>query len=245
MLHHPTVDKLETLKLAGMARAYQEQLETRDIDKLAFEERFCLLLDREAIERDNRALQRRLKNARLRYAQACLEDLDYRPTRKLVRQQVNTLASCQWINEHRNILISGKTGVGKSYLACAFAHKACMTGYSAHYFRTSQLVAQLQLAQADGSYRRLLARIVKFDCLVLDDFGLSPMTKSHQHHLFDLLEERSERKSTIVASQYPVSQWYELFEEATLADAVLDRIVHNAYKIDVKGESMRKVRAKK
>lgn len=241
-MQHITVEKLHSLRLYGMANALEEQLASANIEKLAFEERFALLLDREALDRDNRSLQRRLKNAVLRYPEACIEDIQYKPQRKLDRSQINALAACNWISERRNILVTGKTGAGKSFLACALAQKACFSGFSAMYFRTSKLVSALELAKQDGSYPRVTNKINRADLIVLDDFGLAPLTKSQQHHLFDILEERCERKSTIVASQFPVAKWYEIFDEPTLADAILDRIVHNAYRIDVKGDSMRKTK---
>ncbi len=239
MLIHPTIEKLQTLKLTGMVKALSEQQQMPQIDSLGFEERLGLLVDREATERENRRLTSRLKKAKLRQS-ACLEDLDFRRSRGLDKAMILTLAACAWISKGINILISGPPGVGKSYLACALAHKACLEGHSALYLRLPRLFEELRLAKADGRYGKLMLGYAKTDLLVLDDWGLTPMTDSQRRDLLELMEDRYGLKSTIITSQLPVTAWHEAIGDPTLADAILDRIVHNAHKIEMKGESMRK-----
>jgi DNA replication protein DnaC len=239
MLIHPTLEKLQTLRLAGMLKAFSEQLQMPDIHNLGFEERFSLLVDRELTERDNRRLSTRLKKARLRQS-ACLEDLDVKTSRGLDKALILSLAACTWIARSLNVLICGPTGVGKSYLACALAHKACLEGYSTLYLRLPRLFEDLRLAKADGRYGKLMLGYAKTDLLILDDWGLTPMTDPQRRDLLELLEDRYGRRSTIVTSQLPVSAWHEAIGDPTLADAILDRLVHNAHKIELKGESMRK-----
>jgi DNA replication protein DnaC len=239
MFIHPTLEKLQTLRLAGMLKAFSEQLQMPDIHNLGFEERFSLLVDRELTERDNRRLSTRLKKARLRQS-ACLEDLDVKTSRGLDKALILSLAACTWIARSLNVLICGPTGVGKSYLACALAHKACLEGYSTLYLRLPRLFEDLRLAKADGRYGKLMLGYAKTDLLILDDWGLTPMTDPQRRDLLELLEDRYGRRSTIVTSQLPVSAWHEAIGDPTLADAILDRLVHNAHKIELKGESMRK-----
>jgi DNA replication protein DnaC len=239
MLIHPTLEKLQTLRLAGMLKAFSEQLQMPDIHNLGFEERFSLLVDRELTERDNRRLSTRLKKARLRQS-ACLEDLDVKTSRGLDKALILSLAACTWIARSLNVLICGPTGVGKSYLACALAHKACLEGYSTLYLRLPRLFEDLRLAKADGRYGKLMLGYAKTDLLILDDWGLTSMTDPQRRDLLELLEDRYGRRSTIVTSQLPVSAWHEAIGDPTLADAILDRLVHNAHKIELKGESMRK-----
>lgn len=239
MLIHPTLEKLQTLRLAGMLKAFSEQLQMPDIHNLGFEERFSLLVDRELTERDSRRLSTRLKKARLRQS-ACLEDLDVKASRGLDKALILSLAACTWIARNLNVLICGPTGVGKSYLACALAHKACLEGYSTLYLRLPRLFEDLRLAKADGRYGKLMLGYAKTDLLILDDWGLTPMTDPQRRDLLELLEDRYGRHSTIVTSQLPVSAWHEAIGDPTLADAILDRLVHNAHKIELKGESMRK-----
>ncbi len=239
MLNHPTLEKLQTLRLPGMLKALNEQQQMPDIDSLGFEERFALLIDREMTERENRRLGSRLKKAKLRHS-CCVEDLDFKTSRGLDKALILSLAACTWIARGLNILICGPTGVGKSYLACALAHKGCLEGYSALYLRLPRLFEELRLAKADGRYGKLMLGYAKTDLLVLDDWGLTPMTDPQRRDLLELLEDRYGRKSTIVTSQLPVTSWHEAIGDPTLADAILDRIVHNAHKIELKGESMRK-----
>ena len=239
MLTHPTMEKLQTLKLTGMLKALTEQQQMPEIDSLGFEERLGLLIDREATERENRKLATRLKKAKLRQS-AVLEDLDFRRTRGLDKSLILSLAACTWISKGINVLICGPTGVGKSYLACALAHKACLEGHSALYLRLPRLFEELRLAKADGRYGKLMLSYAKTDLLVLDDWGLTPMTDPQRRDLLELMEDRYGLKSTIITSQLPVTAWHEAIGDPTLADAILDRIVHNAHKIDMKGESLRK-----
>lgn len=239
MLNHPTTEKLQTLKLTGMVKALEEQRQMPDIDELCFEERLGLLVDREATERENRQLATRLKKAKLRHS-SCVEDIDFRTPRGLDRAIILSLAACAWIAKGINVLITGPTGVGKSYLACALAHKACLEGYSALYLRLPRLFEDLRLAKADGRYGKLMTTYAKTDLLVLDDWGLTPMSDLQRRDLLELMEDRYGQRSTIVTSQLPVTAWHESIGDPTLADAILDRLVHNAHQLNLKGESMRK-----
>lgn len=243
MLSHPTLDKLRDLKLFGMLQALDEQTTMPDRASLTFEERLGLLVDREITQRDQRLLQRRLAAAHLRQ-QAVLEDIDWRAARGLDKSLIRQLAGGQWIAEHRNLLVTGPTGVGKSWLACALAHAACRLGHRALYQRLPRLLGQLAVAQADGRYEKVLAQLARIDLLVLDDWGLDTLTSPERRHLLELLEDRYERRSTLVTSQLPSDRWHEWIGDATRADAILDRLVHNAYRIPLKGESMRKQKTK-
>ena len=243
MLKHPTLDKLHALKLAGMAAALADQSTIPDITDLSFEERLGLLVDREMTERDNRRMTNRLRRAKLRHT-AILEDLDYRNSRGLDKGLVQSLAGCQWVKEHLNVLITGPTGVGKTWLACALAHKACREGYTAQYVRLTRLLRELTIAKGDGQYAKLLTNLAKVDVLILDDWGLMKLSAENRRDLLEVLEDRHGRRSTIATSQLPMDQWHDVIGDATLADAILDRLVHNAYKINLRGESMRKQQAK-
>ena len=243
MLKHPTLDKLHALKLTGMAAALEDQSATPDITDLSFEERLGLLGDREMTERDNRRMSSRLRRAKLRHA-AILEDIDYRNSRGLDKGLVQSLASCQWVKEHLNVLITGPTGVGKTWLACALAHKACREGYTAQYVRLTRLLRELTIAKGDGQYSKLLTSLAKVDVLILDDWGLMKLSAENRRDLLEVLEDRHGRRSTIATSQLPIEEWHGIIGDATLADAILDRLVHNAYKINLRGESMRKQQAK-
>ena len=239
MLTHPTMEKLNTLKLTGMVKALTEQQQMAEVDSLGFEERLGLLVDREATERESRKLATRLKKAKLRQS-ASIEDLDFRRSRGMDKALILSLAACAWIAKGINVLVCGPTGVGKSYLACALAHKACLEGYTALYLRLPRLFEELRLAKADGRYGKLMLSYAKTDLLVLDDWGLTPMTDPQRRDLLELMEDRYGLKSTIITSQLPVTAWHEAIGDPTLADAILDRVVHNAHKIEMKGESMRK-----
>ena len=243
MLKHPTLDKLHALKLTGMAAALADQSATPDITDLSFEERLGLLVDREMTERDNRRMSSRLRRAKLRHA-AILEDIDYWNSRGLDKGLVQSLASCQWVKEHLNVLITGPTGVGKTWLACALAHKACREGYTAQYVRLTRLLRELTIAKGDGQYSKLLTSLAKVDVLILDDWGLMKLSAENRRDLLEVLEDRHGRRSTIATSQLPIEEWHGVIGDATLADAILDRLVHNAYKINLRGESMRKRQAK-
>jgi len=239
MLTHPILDQLTTLKLTGMHKALSEQLNMPDMESMDFMERLGLLVDREATERTNRRLTSRLKKASLRQ-QACFEDIDFRTPRGLDKKLMLALASCDWIKKAINILITGATGTGKSYLACALAHKACLEGYTARYLRLPRLMEAITISRADGSYGKLMLDLARTDLIILDDWGLAAMTKPQRHDLLEILEDRHGLKATLVTSQLPVESWHEYIGDPTLADAILDRLVHSAYKINLKGESMRK-----
>ena len=226
-----------------MVAALIDQMALPDIEELAFEERLGLLVDREITERDNRRLTSRLRRARLRH-NAALEDIDYRSPRGLDKGLIQSLAACQWAKEHLNILITGPTGVGKTWLACALAHKACREGYTVQYIRLSQLLRELMIAKGDGRYPKLLANLAKVDVLLLDDWGLIKLNAENRRDLLEVLEDRHGIRSTIATSQLPMDQWHNVIGDPTLADAILDRLVHNAYKINLRGESMRKRRSR-
>ena len=243
MLKHPTLDKLQTLKLTGMVAALADQMTSPEIDELAFEERLGLMVDREITERENRRMSNRLRRAKLRH-QATLEDIDYRNPRGLDKGLIQSLAACQWVKEHLNVLITGPTGAGKTWLACALAHKACREGYAAQYVRLTRLLRELMIAKGDGSYPKLLANLAKVDVLILDDWGLMKLSAENRRDLLEVLEDRHGRRSTVATSQLPIEEWHGVIGDATLADAILDRLVHNAYKINLRGESMRKRQTK-
>jgi DNA replication protein DnaC len=243
MLYHPTLDKLRTLKLMGMARALEDQSAMSEIESFTFEERLGLLLDYESTLRDNKALEARLRRAKLKL-NATPEDVDFKGARGIDKAAFMALLDTQWVKAHRNVLITGPTGVGKTYLACALANQVCRHGYSVLYCRMPRLFPLLSLAKVDGRYAQLLAQYAKVDVLLLDDWGLAPMTSEARHDLLEILDDRHDRKSTIVTSQLPVEHWHDAMGEATLADAILDRVVHNAHMIKLTGESQRKKRSK-
>ena len=239
MLHHPTIEKLNTLRLPGMAKALAQQSESAEIAALSFEERLGLLLDQESTYRDSKRLTTRLRLAALRQ-NACLEDIDYRAPRGLDKSLMAKLATGAWLREHLNCLITGPAGVGKSFIACALAHQACREGLSVRYLRLPRLLNELTIARGDGRYRKLLAQLARTDVIVLDDFGLATWGDEQRRDLLEILEDRYQRRSTIVTSQFAVEHWHELINDPTLADAILDRLVHQAYRLALKGDSMRK-----
>ncbi len=239
MLTHPTLEKLKQMRLTGMAGALEDQQQTTEIKYLSFEERLGLLVDREQTERDSRRLKGRLTKAKLKQ-QASMEDINYSGNRGLDKAQLLDLGSCRWIGEHHNLLLTGPTGVGKTYIACALAQKACRQGMSALYLRLPRLLGDLTIAKGDGRYGKLLAKYSKIDVMVLDDWGVSPLTAENRRDLLEILDDRYEKRSTLITSQLPVDKWHKYLADPTLADAILDRVVHNAYRIEMKGESMRK-----
>lgn len=241
MLEHPTLDKLLALKLSGMHTALKEQLTMSECRNLSFEERLGLLIDREADVRINRQVAIRLRLASLRQ-DACIENIDFRHSRNLDRSVVMSLASCSWIAKHRNCLITGPTGTGKSYLACALANKACREGYSTRYVRMSRLLSDLTTARRDGSYLDLLRKLARIELLVLDDWGVTPLTDEGRRDLLELMDDRYDRKSTVVTSQLPPDKWHQYLADPTMADAILDRLVHNAHRLALTGPSIRRER---
>lgn len=239
MLTHPILEQLTELRLTGMHKALGEQLDMNDLRTLSFDERLGLMLDREMTERDDRRMQYRLRKARLKQP-ACVEDIDYRHPRGLDKRLMRQLIGGQYLNDHLNILITGPSGAGKTWLGCALAQKACRDGHTARYLRLPRLMQELPIAKADGRYPKLLRELAKTELLILDDWGLMPMNDETRRDLLEILDDRHNQRSTLVTSQLPVDTWHEYLGEPTLADAILDRLVHNAYRIKLKGESMRK-----
>lgn len=238
MLIHPTIDNMKALNLFGMARALETQMELKETRELSFEERLGLLIDAEMVARDNKCLEARLRHAKLRLS-ACVEDLEVRASRGLDRSVITALANSDWLSAKQNILITGSTGVGKTYLACALANKACRNGFSALYFRASMLFEDLSIAKADGRYKRVLASISKRDLIVIDDFALAPLTAEQARDLLEIIDQRYDVHSTIISSQFDPEHWHDLIGDPTIADAILDRLVHNSHKLKLKGKSMR------
>jgi DNA replication protein DnaC len=243
MLTHPTIDQMRALKLDGMADAFAELQQQDRAKELGHAEWLALLLDREATTRDTKRFQGRLRAARLRHGQASVEDVDYRAPRRLGKALFQQLATCHWINEHRNLLVTGPCGIGKSWLACALAQKACRDGYTVHYARVPRLFADLELAHGDGRFPRLFRTLTKVDLLILDDWGPDRLNPSQRRDLMEIVEDRYGQGSTLITSQLPTDTWHEVIGEPTFADAILDRLVHNAYRLALEGPSIRKIRA--
>jgi DNA replication protein len=239
MLNQQTIEKLHALGLVGMAEAFNEQLQQPDMDRLSFEERFGLIVERQWTWKENNRMERYLKNARLKL-NACVEDIDYKAPRGIDRSVLMRLMSCEWIRKHQNIIVTGPTGVGKTFIACALANKACREGYRSFYIRSPKFSYQLALGRGDGSYGKTITKLAKAHVLVLDDLGLAPMTDTERRDLLEVIEERLGHSSTIITSQLPVDHWHEQIGDPTIADAILDRLVHNAHKINLKGGSLRK-----
>jgi DNA replication protein DnaC len=243
MLKQPTLDKLHGLRLSVMAQAWEDQERVPKVADLSFDERFALLVDAEHLARDNRRLGRLLRDANLRLREACIEDVKALPERGLPQAKLLQLGQGNWIAEHLNVLITGATGVGKSYLVCALGQMACRRGYRVAYHRVPRFFEEMSLSKADGTYPKLMANLAKADVLIFDDFGLGTLREAQRHDLLEVLEDRYGDRSTIVTSQLPISKWHEWVNDPTLADAILDRLVHNAYKLELKGPSGRKEKA--
>lgn len=239
MLTNPTLDKLQRLRLTGMYDAYREQLESSRYDALGFDDRFALLLDRQEAEQETRRLQARLKKAKLRQS-ACVEDIDYRKSRGLNKSLLQALAECHWLRAHENCIITGPTGAGKSYLACALGNQACRRGFTVRHFRAPRLFQELAIARATGRYERMLRGLLRTDLIIIDDWGTTLLADEERRDLFEVIEDRYDRASTLIAAQVPIEHWHQTIGDPTLADAILDRLIHNAHIITLKGESMRK-----
>jgi DNA replication protein DnaC len=231
MLTEPTMTKLRALRLDAFAAAWGEQQSNPELGQLFFDERLGLLVDAECLARENKRLARLLKEAKLRLGQACVEDIDYPPRRELDKAQVRQLATCRWVHEQQNVIVTGPTGVGKTFVACALAQQACRKGFSALYRRSSRLFDELALARADGSYVRVLAKLARIDVLVIDDWGITAAGEQERRDFLEVLEDRYGQKSTIMTSQLPPKTWHQHLADETLADAILDRILHNAHRI--------------
>jgi DNA replication protein DnaC len=226
-----------------MVQALEEQRQQTNILDLDFEERLALLVERQCLWKENRGLALRLKSAQFKISHACLEDLDYRPSRGLKRAQIDQLRAAQWIQQHRNCIVTGPTGTGKTYLACALGVQGCRDGYRSYYSHAPKLFRELEVARADGSMLALLKRLARTRLLVIDDLGISNVSGKLYREFLEILDDRQGQGSTVITSQFPVSQWHELIGDPTVADAILDRLVHNAYRLELKGESLRKSKA--
>lgn len=236
-----TLEKTKKLRLLGMARAYESSLENDKLAHLSADELITMLIEAEWDDRMNRNIERRLRNARFRY-QSSMESIDYQSERNLDRNQVMRFAECNFIKKHENIIITGSTGIGKSYLATALGHQACTQGFKVYYANIGKLFSRLKMGKADGSYLREISKIERQDLLIIDDFGLVPIDNQNRSALMEIVEDRHKKASMIITSQLPVNCWHEVIGEKTIADAILDRIVHDAHRIDLKGESLRKTR---
>jgi len=240
-----TIEKLNAMKLGAIVSAYLEQHKNPTIASLSFDERLSLLVEAEYLARENRKLSRLLGDAQFRISIACIEEIDYTQKRNIDKAQIHQLASCRFVKEHHNIIITGPTGVGKTYVACALGQQACRKGYRVIYKRVPRLLEELYLAHADGSYPRFLAKIAKADILILDDWAIAPLKETQRHDVLEIVEDRENLRSTIVTSQLPVANWHDHIGDPTIADAILDRLVHNAFTVTIKGPSQRKEKAKK
>lgn len=248
MLKNPVHDSLKALRLHSMARAYEEQQELPDIREYSFDDRLGMMLDREVVARSNRRLERRIKQAGFKHRSACMEDIDYRSDRGLDRSLLMSLSSCRWIYEKRGVLITGATGTGKTWLSCALGHKACMEGYTVLYKRMTSLLREMDTARETGEMNKFIDRLIKPDLLILDDWGMETLKSRQSLFMLEIAEERYGTGSLLISSQLPLSKWHETLHDPTIADAILDRIVHNSYRIELgtgsNAESMRKLHSK-
>jgi len=242
MLNEQTVEKLYAMKLNGMADAFKEQMMQPDMNELSFEERFAFLVDQHWTWKEDRRMKTLLRNAKLK-ENACIEDVDYKTPRGINKSLILSLSTCDWIKNAQNIIITGPTGVGKTYLACALVNRVCRMGYSSLYKRSPRLFQEISIARADGSYPKLMNKLAKAKVLIVDDFCIAPMKDTERRDLLEVIEDRHGLCSTIISTQVPMKNWFEAIGDPTLADAILDRLIHNAHKINLKGESMRKIRS--
>jgi len=240
MLNNQTADKLTGMRLSAMAKEYRRQLEHTPTSALSFDERFGMLIGSEWAARKNNQLHRLLKVANLRLKNACLEDIDYSPTHNIDKNMISRLANCAWVREGRNIIISGATGTGKTFLACAFGQAACRQGFKVKYYRVNRLLTDLAIGHGDGSYNKFMRDLKKTDLIILDDFGMAILDPISSRDLLEVIEDRFGAKGRIIATQLPVANWHELFEDSTVADAILDRVIHNSYRFEPKGDSKRR-----
>jgi DNA replication protein DnaC len=240
MTREQTFDKLSRMKLHGMAQALQEQLQQPDSAGLAFEDRFAMLVDAQWLWRENRALTARLHNAKLKQ-QASFEDINFRHPRQLERNVIRSLSGCDWVREHHNVVITGPSGIGKTFVCCALLEKACREGFSALYLSAEKFFRVLAMAYADGSFDRLLSKLARVEALAIDDWGVVPMGDRERRHMLEVLEDRNHGRSTLVTSQFPIENWHEVVGSPTLADAIIERILTRAHKIELKGESLRRL----
>ena len=243
MLMQQTREHLHTLRLTGMLQAVEEQLEQPAVAELSFEERLAMLVDREILYRENRRLDRLLRAVKLRVG-ACVEDIDYRHPRGLEKARMASLVALDWVRQSLNLCLTGPTGCGKTWLACAFGNEACRRGFSVRYLRLPRLFEMLRIAHGDGSYSKLMNQLLKTDLLILDDWGIQKISAAQRNDLMEVIEDRHGRRSTLIASQLPIEHWHEYIGEATIADAVLDRLLHGAHRLNLSGDSMRKTKAK-
>ena len=240
MIDQATIDKLNNMKLYGMVQAYQNHIENPRYNELSFEERFAMIVDKEMLTKEKRRLTTLLRKARLRQSQACIEDIDFKTDRGLLRDQIISLSRGDWIKHKQNIIITGPTGVGKTYMACALANSACRGGISSYYIRLPLLLKELGISSNDGSYGKFLAKFSRIRLLVIDDWGFDQLTDKQRISYLDIIEDRHNISSTIICSQVPIEKWHDNIGDPTVADAICDRLIHNAHKIKLKGESMRK-----
>ncbi len=238
MTREQTFEKLYRMKLHGMAKALEEQLNQPDMANLSFEERLAMLVDAQWLWRENRSLATRLANAKLKQ-QASIEDINFRHSRQLDRGLIRSLTSCDWVREHHNVAVSGPSGIGKTFLCCALLQKACREGFTALYFRAEKFFRVLALAYADGSFDKVLSKFARIDVLAIDDWGITPMGDRERRHMLEVLEDRNGTRSTVITSQFPIKAWHDVVDSPTLADAVVERILTRAHRIELLGDSIR------
>lgn len=239
MLIHPIVNQLNQIRLLGMSEALLEQLQDHSLSQLSFEERLGLLVEREVCLRNNRLLQTRLRQAKLHFSDAHLENIDYSDARELDKKIIAHLATGEWLRQAQNLILTGATGTGKSWLACAFAHKACLLGFRAQYWRVTRLLEKLNCAKSDGLYLTIIKALARIDLLILDDLGMVKLQGAQQQYLFDVLDDRYQKRSTLITSQLPTRSWYDQIHDKTFADAIVDRLLGQAQIISLSGPSMR------